>query len=100
MHHAPPLLSQLPDLIENGNVLVIGHHQPDEAQCDEGAGAAHSRTAVNHWHLSLAEEVEEGIDDYIESLPALLAGDVTVRPVRQLIVVHNPSHVCDGIPDL
>lgn len=100
MHHAPSLLSQLPYLIEDGDALVIGHHQADEAQCDECAGATYSRTAVDYGHLSFAQEVQEGVDDHIESLPALLARDVSVGPIRQLVVAHDAGGIGDGVPDL
>ncbi len=93
MHHAPSLLPEFTDFVEDGDVLVVGHHQSDETQGYECSSTAHSGTAVHDGNLSLAEEVEEGIDEDVESLPALLAGDIAIGPIGKLVVAHHSRNV-------
>lgn len=44
--------------------------------------------------------MEEGVNDDIEGFPALLAGNVPIGPVHQLVVADDSGHIRDCVSDL
>lgn len=72
MHHSPSLLSQLADLIEDGNALVVVDQEANQAESDESPCSADSCAAMHKWHRPLRNTMQEVVNEVVEVFLAFL----------------------------
>lgn len=100
MYHPPTLLPELSHFIEDRNALVVSYQKSDKAKSNKSPSATYSSAAMHHWGLSLADAMQESVNENVKSLSSFLTGGVTIRPIGQLVVIDDPNLVSLGVLQL
>lgn len=82
--HPPALLSHFSDLVEDWDILVIGHQQPNEGHHHESSSPSHSRTTVHDRNIIFLDILYKLIHQLADPLFVLLLGDFSIQPVKDL----------------